>query len=305
MTLFLYLLFTGIFAGLIGSVIGIGGGIIIVPVLTLVLKIPIHLAIGTSIISVMVTSLAAVIRFFKKDIINIPLGLALEIPTTAGGVIGSLTVAYLKNSTLFIIFGCFALASGVLTFVKSRMVPQSGNESYETLNNNNNRVNPGSAPNYLKPDSRGSAGSASSMFDSQYYDEASRQNIRYRVKRTALGGSLSLFAGILSGLLGVGGGIVKVPVMNILMNIPVKVAAATSTYMIGITAVVSAVIYFFNGFISPLITVPVVAGVLAGATGGSYLAVKLKSRYISAIILSVFTLIGIFMFLRAFNIFAY
>jgi uncharacterized membrane protein YfcA len=120
--IFLYLLIIGVFAGFIGSIIGIGGGIIIVPVLTLALKIPIKYAIGTSIISVLVTSLSATPRFFKKDIINMPLGFTLEIFTTIGAVVGSVAVFYLKSNVLFIIFGSFAAIAGVSTFLRERFM---------------------------------------------------------------------------------------------------------------------------------------------------------------------------------------
>jgi len=144
-----------------------------------------------------------------------------------------------------------------------------------------------------------------SIFDSEYYDESSRRRIIYRTKRVALGSGISVFAGLLSGLLGVGGGIIKVPAMNIIMDVPIKVATATSSYMIGITAVVSSIIYFYNGYINLDITIPAVIGVLIGATAGSFAAGKLKSRYIVFIMLIIFTFIGVLMFLRGFNILNY
>ena len=150
--LLLYLGLTGILAGFIGSVVGIGGGVLIVPVLTLLLKIPIHLAIGTSIVSVLVTSLAASIRYFRKDVINIPLGLTMEIPTTIGGIIGSLAVAFLKNNILFLIFGCFLIAAGIFTFIKNRLYRETA---------------PGSDPLSLEREHN----RKDSIFDSSYYDE--------------------------------------------------------------------------------------------------------------------------------------
>ncbi len=280
MILLLYLFLMGIFAGLIGSVIGIGGGIIIVPFLALALKIPMHLAIGTSIICVLATSLAASIRFFKKNIINPGLAMALEIPTTIGSIAGSITVAFLKNNVLFIIFGCFTLASGIFTYVKNRWPLKFGAGMEPTA-------------------------SKSSIFDSEYYDQLSGKPVRYHVRKIVYGSSLSTLAGFFSGLLGVGGGVIKVPAMNAIMDVPLKVATATSSYMIGITAVVSSVIYFFNGFINPVITVPAVAGVLIGAVSGSFAAGKIKTKYLVIIILAVFILIGILMFMRGFNILNY
>ncbi len=281
-----YLILTGIFAGLIGAIAGIGGGVLIVPVLTLILNIPIHLAIGTSIISVLVTSLAASIRYFRKDIINIPLGLTLEIPTTIGGIIGSITLAFLKNNILFLIFGFFLIAAGVFTFIKNRLYGENViNGSFNTEKKHGSRN--------------------SSIFDSSYYDESYGKKVEYRIKKIVPGSAISVFAGILSGLLGVGGGVVKVPVMHLIMDAPLKVATSTSIYMIGITAVVSSIIHFYNGFINPALVIPVVTGILIGAVSGSFAAIKIKSRYIALVIMIVFTLIGILMFLRGAGILKY
>ena len=288
MVLYLFLFLTGLFAGLTGSMIGIGGGIIIVPVLTLVFKIPIHLAIGTSIISVMVTSLSASIRFFRKEIINIPLGLTMEIPTTIGGIIGSLAVSILRYNILFIVFGVFSLLIGVFTFIKNRFL-QKDPETFDLHSDLN----------------KDQENTRSSFLDSKYFDQSCNRTIKYRVKRIIPGSFLSVFAGLFSGLLGIGGGVVKVPVMNLFMDVPLKVATSTSTYMIGITAVVSSIIYFYNGFINPFITVPVIIGVLAGGLTGSFTALKMKGRNIALIILIVFTIIGILMFLRGAGILEY
>ena len=235
MLLLLYLFSIGLFAGLVGSVIGIGGGIIIVPFLSLLLKIPIHLAIGTSIVAVLATSLASSVRFFKKDIINIPLGLVMEIPTTAGSIIGSVSVAYLKSDALFIVFGCFAFVSGVLAFIKDRFAKdklstEDAPDDMEALKaaNVSGRISVNS-PGFTadtKPDS-GSLGNASgdtsdnilnnalsntsgntrsvksSIFDSGYYDESLKRMVYYRTRRVAAGSGVSIFAGLLSGLLGV------------------------------------------------------------------------------------------------------
>ena len=284
--LLIYLGITGILAGFIGSVVGIGGGVLIVPVLTLLLKIPIHLAIGTSIISVLVTSLAASIRYFRKNVINIPLGLTLEIPTTIGGIIGSLTVAFLRNDILFLIFGCFLIIVGVFTFIKNRFyrdrIPDCNSKTPEGAN-----------------------AARGSIFDSSYYDESCNKTVSYKIKRVVPGSAASIFAGILSGLLGVGGGVVKVSVMHLVMNAPLKVATSTSIYMIGITAVVSSIIYFYNGFINPAIAIPVVTGVLIGAVSGSFTALKIRSSYISLLLMVIFSIIGILMFLRGTGILAY
>lgn len=280
MLIMLYLFLAGIFAGLIGSIIGIGGGILIVPFLALVLKTPIHLAIGTSMICVLATSLSASVRFFKKNMINTGLALVMEIPTTVGSIAGSITVAFLKNDVLFIIFGCFTIVSGIFTYLKNRF------------------------PEKFKPLKSAKTGTGS-IFDSEYYDETSGKQVSYNVKNVTSGSAISVLAGFFSGLLGVGGGLIKVPAMNTIMNVPLKVSTATSSYMIGITAVVSSVIYFFNGFINPLITVPAVIGVLVGAVSGSFAVAKIKIKHMIAVILFVFISIGAMMFLRGFGILRY
>ena len=294
MLIYFFLITVGLFAGLIGSTIGIGGGILIVPILSLAMKLPIHTAIGTSIIAVLATSVAASRRFIKKDITNVPLGMVLEIPTTFGAILGSLSIAYIKSNILFAIFGIFVFIAGLFTFLKNRpkkesILPKNAGGSL----NKNNDTN--------KPDQK----VHSSIFDSSYYEETLKKHIDYHVVKLPAGLSLSFFAGIFSGLLGVGGGIIKVPALNVVMGVPLKTATATSNFMIGITAVVSSIIYFYNGYINPMITILVVFGVLIGSTFGSFMAGKLRISNIAFIILAVFSVIGTLMFLRAFNILNY
>jgi uncharacterized membrane protein YfcA len=294
MLIYFFLITVGLFAGLIGSIIGIGGGILIVPILSLAMKIPIHAAIGTSIVAVLATSVASSRRFIKKEITNIPLGMVLEIPTTFGAILGSLSVAYIKSNILFAIFGIFVFVAGLFTFLKNRskkdsILPKNARKS---LNENHDTNKPAEKVH-------------SAIFDSGYYEETLKKHIEYRVVKLPAGLSLSFFAGIFSGLLGVGGGIIKVPALNVIMGVPLKAATATSNFMIGITAVVSSIIYFYNGYINPMITILVVFGVLIGSTFGSFIAGKLAVRNIAFIILAVFSVIGILMFLRAFNILNY
>jgi len=294
MLIYFFLITVGLFAGLIGSIIGIGGGILIVPILSLAMKIPIHAAIGTSIVAVLATSVASSRRFIKKEITNIPLGMVLEIPTTFGAILGSLSVAYIKSNILFAIFGIFVFIAGLFTFLKNRskkdsILPKNAGGSLNETHDRNKSVEM----------------AHSAIFDSRYYEETLKKQIDYHVVKLPAGLSLSFFAGIFSGLLGVGGGIIKVPALNVIMGVPLKAATATSNFMIGITAVVSSIIYFYNGYINPMITILVVFGVLIGSTFGSFIAGKLAVRNIAFIILAVFSVIGILMFLRAFNILNY
>jgi uncharacterized membrane protein YfcA len=295
MLLLFYLTLIGLFAGFVGSIVGIGGGILIVPLLSIALKIPIKLAIGTSIVAVLGTSISASRQFFKKNVTNVPLGLTLEIPTTIGSIVGSLTIAYLGNRVVFIIFGIFTIFSGIFTYLKNQISSSKagiGNNKILLKNNLDDNLNITNKK-------------IRSIYDSEYYEESTNERIKYRVKNIHYGSIASIFAGLSSGLLGVGGGIIKVPAMNIFMGVPIKVATATSNYMIGITAVVSSIIYFYNGYINPVITIPVVIGVLAGGTIGSLIAGKLKSKNIVLFLLIIFLTIGIVMLLKAFNILNY
>jgi uncharacterized protein len=296
MLVYFFLITVGLFAGLIGSTIGIGGGILIVPILSLAMKLPIHTAIGTSIIAVLATSVASSRRFIKKEITNVPLGMVLEIPTTFGAIFGSLSVAYIKSNILFAIFGIFVFIAGLFIFFKNRpkktaILPKNAGEPFNETRTAN-KDNPAQKVH-------------SSIFDLGYYEETLKKHIDYHVVKLPAGLGLSFFAGIFSGLLGVGGGIIKVPALNVVMGVPLKAATATSNFMIGITAVVSSIIYFYNGYINPMITILVVFGVLIGSTFGSFIAGKLAVRNVALIILSVFSVIGVLMFLRAFNILNY
>ncbi len=312
MLLLFYLTLIGLFAGFVGSIVGIGGGILIVPLLSIALKIPIKLAIGTSIVAVLGTSISASRQFFKKNVTNVPLGLTLEIPTTIGSIMGSLTIAYLGNRVVFIIFGIFTIFSGIFIYLKNQISSsKSCSENDRALlpknnldnNSNNGDDLHGRIHNNMSNNMANKKFHAS--YDSEYFEETTNERIEYRIKNIHYGSIASIFAGLFSGLLGVGGGVIKVPAMNIFMGVPIKVAAATSNYMIGITAVVSSIIYFYNGYINPVITIPVVIGVLAGGTIGSFIACRLKGKNIVMFLLIIFLIIGIVMLLRAFNILNY
>ncbi len=294
MIIYLYLILTGLGAGFLGSIVGIGGGIMIVPILSLLLKIPIQNAIGTSLVAVMATSISASRLFFKKDLTNLRIGLFLEIFTTAGAITGSILISYIKSNILFGLFGLLTLVSAYFSYrknISSKINTALKNEKEglsaqqnKEIDNNKNIQNTSEEDSYV------------------YYDTASKQTITYKVKNYPIGFSTSFVAGIMSGLLGIGGGFIKVPTMNLLMNIPMKVATATSNFMIGITAVASSVIYLTKGFIIPDITAAVVIGVLIGGTAGSFTAYRIKNKYIVIILIIIFIIFGINMILKSFNL---
>lgn len=212
---FVILFLIAIIAGLLGALVGIGGGIIIVPALTLILNLPIHTAIAASLISVIATSVAGAHRYVEQQITNIRLGIFLEVSTTAGAFCGAFLALVLHGSLLGIIFGLLVFFMAIFSY---RTRSHDDNIKFSTEIDKQNKFE-----YYL------------SLKDS-YHDQSLQKDIIYTVKRPLAGSIFSYFAGVGSGLLGIGGGIIKVAVMNTLMGIPIKVAVATSKFMIGVTA---------------------------------------------------------------------
>ncbi len=292
MIIILYLVLTGLAAGFLGSIVGIGGGIMIVPVLSLLLKIPIQNAIGTSLIAVMATSISASRLFFKKDLANLKIGLTLVIFTTAGAITGSILVAFVRTNILFGLFGLLTMVSAYFSYRKNIRQQKDAAEIVLKDCEKFQTDTPPSLNNVLTTEEKTSI----------YYDTALKKPVSYQIKNYPVGFTTSFFAGIMSGLLGIGGGFINVSTMNLLMNVPLKAATATSTFMIGITAAASSIIYLTKGLVIPDITVAVVAGVLLGGTAGSFLACYLKNRYIVIILIVIFIVFGINMILKAFGV---
>lgn len=232
-----------IVAGLLGSLVGLGGGIIIVPVLTLVFHIDIRLAIGASLVSVIATSSGAAVTYVREQLTNIRVGMFLEIGTVLGAISGAYLTTRVSSKLLFILFAV------VLTY-SSLTLLRKGSRNDKTLAVSHDRI-----ANSLK-------------LHSSYYDASEHKTITYKVTGTKFGLCLMYVAGIVSALLGVGSGSLKVPAMDIAMRMPIKASAATSDFMIGVTATASAGAYFVRGQINPLIAAPVAIGVLVGAVVG-------------------------------------
>lgn len=253
-------------AGFLGSLTGLGGGVIIIPLLTLGLGVDFHYAIGASLISVIATSSGAASAYVKEGITNIRIGMFLEIATTLGAVIASAFLAHiLPKDVLSILFGCILIFSASMSLRKKHAQPIVGQEDKWTAKLN-------------------LAGS---------YPASDGSEVRYTVRHVAGGFFMMLFAGIMSGLLGIGSGALKVLAMDNIMRIPFKVSTATSNFMIGVTAAASAVIYFQKGYIQPAIAAPVMLGVLIGAMAGARLMVRLQSQWLRWLFSLVITYIAI------------
>ena len=257
-------------AGLLGSLVGVGGGIIVVPALTLLMGVGIQNAIACSIVSVIATSSGAAASYVGERITNMRLGMVLEVATVIGAITGACVAARVPGRGLFLLFAI------VLAFTAWWM---------------------------LRPRGVAADAPADPMADrlrlhGSFYDRSLGREVAYRVSRTRLGLAVSLVAGVASGLLGIGGGVFKVPVMNLAMGIPIKACTATSNFMIGVTAAASAAVYLMRGDVLPFVAAPVAIGVLFGARTGAGLLGGMKSRSIRIAFVAVLALSAVQMFMK-------
>ncbi len=271
--LILTLIFLGsIAAGLLGSLVGLGGGVLIVPLLTLVFKLPISFAIGASIISVIATSSGAAAAYVRDHMTNMRVGMFLELATTIGAISGAFLAGLLAPGLLSIVFGVILLVSAApLLFKIGEELPQGvKNDRWAT---------------WLR-------------LSSSYPDHHLGKNIPYQVTRTPWGLAMMYIAGLISGLLGIGSGTFKVLALDTLMRLPLKVSTTTSNFMIGVTAAASAGIYFSRGDIPPLVAAPVALGILIGALGGARLLSHLSNKTLRFIFLPVIAISALEMILH-------
>ena len=236
-------------AGFLGSLTGLGGGFIVTPVLTLVFAADIRYAIGASLISIIATSSGAAAAYVKEGFTNLRVGMLLEIATVTGALVGASLVTVLPTRALFVVFGLVLLSS-----------------AYLTTRPHAEHLTADATPDRLASRLR---------LDSAY--PAPGGQMRYRVRHVPGGFALMWVAGVLSGLLGIGSGAVKVLAMDQVMYLPFKVSTATSNFMIGVTAAASAGIYLRHGYVDPGLAMPVMLGVLAGSLTGARLLFGAKT----------------------------
>ncbi|ATO45318.1 hypothetical protein C5L30_000426 [Companilactobacillus farciminis] len=274
----LLLLIMGVGAGVLGAILGIGGGMIITPVLTIMMGLDIKYAIGASIISVIATSSGSTIAYLKDDMLNLRVAMFLEIATTVGAIMGALLVGVFSSSFLYVLFGFFLLYS---TYNMIRKLFDKKGEQVFT----------GHDPIVDK-----------FKLASTYYDKSEQKQIDYSMKNVPGGFIMMWAAGLASGLLGIGSGAFKVIAMDTIMKMPLKPSSATSNLMMGVTAAASATVYFFNGSIRPDIAAPLAIGVLVGATIGARLMQVLKPRVIRMIFIPIILYMGVQMALKGFGV---
>ncbi|MGC5744097.1 sulfite exporter TauE/SafE family protein [Chryseobacterium sp. NFX27] len=267
------ILFLGaVSAGLLGSLTGLGGGVIIIPLLTLGFGVPMHYAIGASLISVIGTSSGAAVAFVKEGFTNMRIGMFLEIGTTAGAIIGALVSGMLNPNTIGIIFASILL----LTVI----------------------INLKGKPDHQEPLIKGSLEEKLKLYGT-FPDKGVLKS--YSARNTVPGFLMMLFAGAMSGLLGIGSGALKVLAMDNMMKLPFKVSTTTSNFMIGVTAVASALIYFQRGEIIPVIVAPVLIGVVVGSFIGSKTLMVSKTKKLKVFFAIVITILSIYMMYNGIN----
>jgi len=253
------------FAGLLGSLTGLGGGIIIIPLLTIVFRIDIHYAIGTSLVAVIATSSGAAAAYVKEGITNIRLGMFLEIATTLGAVGGTVLLIYIPVQTLSVIFGLMLALSALMNMKKRKT-------------------------DHLEHDHKSKLAYTLKL-NSNYPTRHGK--VSYTIHRVPAGFIMMVGAGMLSSLLGIGSGAFKVLAMDNIMRIPFKVSTTTSNFMIGVTAAAGAVTYFQRGYIDPALSCPVVLGVLAGAAIGSKVLIGSETKILRLIFSVVIAILAV------------
>lgn len=270
------LIFVGsIVAGLLGALVGLGGGVLIVPLLTLAFGLPIEYAVGASIISVIATSSGAAAAYVRDHITNLRIGMFLEIATTAGAVFGAFIAGLINPTILYVIFGIVLLISAApLIFKLGEELPQG--------------VKNDRWANWLSLNGT--------------YPDAHLGEVSYQATHTPYGFGMMYVAGLISGLLGIGSGSFKVLAMDTLMRLPMKVSTTTSNFMIGVTAAASAGVYFSRGDIRPVIAAPVALGILVGALVGARVLSHMHNKTVRMIFLPVLVIIAIEMVLRGFGV---
>ncbi|MFA7149731.1 MAG: sulfite exporter TauE/SafE family protein [Candidatus Methanomethylophilaceae archaeon] len=257
------LLILGVLAGILGTLFGIGGGIVFIPILTIVYGLTTTEAAAVSLIGIIATSTSATTFYLQKRVTNIRLGLLLEISTAIGAMVGAFMSAYIQDWALMMIFAIVILVSALrMTAGREKEVSSEKGEF-------------------------------------TYYDLKREENVNYDVKNIKSGFAACSIAGMVSSMTGIGGGVIKVPIMNLHMGVPVRAAMATSNYMIGITAFSGAIIYFLNGHVLLDVAAFVVIGAFLGSLVGERVSKSVDGSSLRKYFSILLIFVSIIMFLQA------
>jgi uncharacterized membrane protein YfcA len=270
----LYLALAAAGASILGSMLGLGGGVFIVPLFTLFLGVDPKIAVGASAIAVVTNSVVGSTRHLRNRYVNIRLSMLLEVSTALGAIAGALIAVAVNAGFLKALLGAVLLyAAWSMLRGRSIEIPNADEADPDPWR----------------------------LMDA-FPEGKSGQIIRYVPQRIKLGIGASSGAGVISGMLGIGGGVIQVPLMNLLMKVPLRAAAGTSSFMVGMTAVATAAVFYASGNISPEVTVPAMIGVLLGSNIGSILTKRLKTDRLVIVFVAVMVYLGISMVLSAFGI---
>ncbi|MBN1320773.1 MAG: sulfite exporter TauE/SafE family protein [Thermoleophilia bacterium] len=268
-----YLALAGFLGGAFGSMVGLGGGIFIVPVLVLFLDVPIHSAVSASLLGVVATSTTGSIIYLRQGLVNLRLTVTIETALTVGALTGGIVGVMLDKEALSAIFGGLMLIVAVYVAWRRKATPAPPAE-----------------------------GARLGRLGSGYLDPSLHREVTYSVRRLPLGLVAGLVAGNVSGLLGVGGGWLTVPTLRLGMGVPMRAAVATSSLMLGVTACAGALVYLLEGLVDPATAVPVVLGVVTGAALGSRLASRVRTSVLAVILAVVLFVLAVEMILAAVGI---
>lgn len=248
-------------AGWLGALLGIGGGVFLVPFLDFAVGLPHQVSLATSLMTVIATSSAVSAGTTGKNLINLRLGMLLEVASAAGGLAAATTIQYLSVRQLYVLFS--VVTAGIAVIMLSRL-------------DRRNVLDPSTDPGVL---------------GGRFIDETGHE-IVYRVKRLPVAMGASFVAGNISGFLGIGGGILKVPALNSWCGVPMRAAAATSSLMIGVTAVSSAPVFYSQGLIQPPIAAAAVLGVLVGSRAGLRFAGRARAKWLKLLMAAVLLIVA-------------
>jgi uncharacterized membrane protein YfcA len=260
----------GAVAGCLGALLGIGGGVFLVPFLNLVLGLPLNVSSGVSLMAVIATSSIVSARREGNDLVNLRLGMLLQVPASAAGLLGGLWVARLQARILHVLFSAVtgAIAVIMLTRLERRNVILDST------------IDPG-------------------RLGGRYYEDETGREVVYRTRRLPAALAVSFAGGTVSGLLGIGGGILQVPALNAWCGVPLRAAAATSAVMIGITAVASAPLYYARGDVSAPLAASAIIGVLIGSRVGLWVGARARVKWLKLLMATVLGTVSLMYLLKA------
>lgn len=270
------LIAASILAGIIGALCGLGGGVLIVPFLTLYFRVPVPFAIGASIVATIATSSGSAAGYVRDGISNIKVGTFLVIFTATGAIMGAYMEHMVPGRIIMVIFGAVLLVTLIPVLTRKKQL--------------------------LKPSAVSDHISEKLSLNCSYFDESENREVKYNVTGVKAGSGMLFGAGVVSGLLGIGAGAFNFLAMDLAMKLPTKVCTTTSNFMIGVTAAASAAIYFFAGDVDPFIVGPVAVGVAIGAIAGARILKRVKSSSIRKVFAVIILFVGVEMLLKGFGV---